>query len=89
MKGVPHAPQCGFSRAVMQVLEIHDVDISKVWCGDSQVVVRRSAHRFICGEACCARRQRQLNKHTSSSPKVKTINVLEDEDIRQGIKEYS
>ena len=26
MKGVPDQPQCGFSRAVIQVLDIHGVD---------------------------------------------------------------
>ncbi len=46
MKGVPEAPQCGFSMAVSNIL-----------------------------------------KHLNIS--FKGINVLEDENIRQGIKEYS
>jgi monothiol glutaredoxin len=46
MKGVPEAPQCGFSMAVSNIL-----------------------------------------KHLNV--KFKGINVLEDENIRQGIKEYS
>lgn len=50
MKGTPDIPQCGFSRAVIQVLEINGVDFGKT---------------------------------------AKTYNVLEDDDLRQGIKEYS
>ena len=46
MKGVPEAPQCGFSMAVSNIL-----------------------------------------KHLNT--KFEGINVLEDENIRQGIKEYS
>ena len=46
MKGVPDAPQCGFSMAVSNILKHLDVNF-------------------------------------------KGINVLEDEEIRQGIKEYS
>jgi len=30
MKGTPDAPQCGFSRAVIQVLDLHDVPPSKL-----------------------------------------------------------
>ncbi|KAI9350021.1 thioredoxin-like protein [Zopfochytrium polystomum] len=46
MKGTREAPQCGFSRAVVQVMELQGVDF-------------------------------------------KTVNVLADEEIRSGIKEYS
>merc|ERR1719150_313514 len=46
MKGVPAAPQCGFSNAVVQILRMHDVTFE-------------------------------------------SHNVLADEEIRQGIKEYS
>jgi len=46
MKGVPTAPQCGFSNAVVQIMRMHDV-------------------------------------------KFESHNVLADEDIRQGIKEFS
>lgn len=46
MKGVPAAPQCGFSNAVVQILRMHDVPFN-------------------------------------------SFNVLSDEEIRQGIKEYS
>merc|ERR1711972_940545 len=46
MKGVPSAPQCGFSNAVVQILRMHDVTFE-------------------------------------------SHNVLADEDIRQGIKDYS
>jgi hypothetical protein len=49
MKGTPVAPQCGFSRAVVQVLELHGVP----------------------------------------EEKLKTYNVLADEELRSGIKEYS
>ncbi|KAG0241659.1 glutaredoxin [Mortierella sp. GBAus27b] len=50
MKGTPSAPQCGFSRAVMQILHVQGV-----------------------------------NMETS----LKTFNILADEDLRSGIKEYS
>jgi len=46
MKGVPSAPQCGFSNAVVQILRMHDVN-------------------------------------------YESHNVLADEEIRQGIKDYS
>ena len=49
MKGTPVAPRCGYSRAVMQVLEINDINIEK----------------------------------------IATVNVLEDDEIRQAMKEYS
>ncbi|KAI0369753.1 glutaredoxin [Pilatotrama ljubarskyi] len=49
MKGTPEAPQCGFSRAAVQVLDIHGVPPEK----------------------------------------MKTFDVLEDSELRQGIKEFS
>lgn len=49
MKGTPETPQCGFSRASIQVLGMQGVDPSK----------------------------------------FTAFNVLEDEELRQGIKEYS
>lgn len=30
MKGTPEMPQCGFSRAVVQVLDIHQVPLEKL-----------------------------------------------------------
>lgn len=47
MKGTPDAPKCGFSNAIVQILQIHGVD-------------KFDAH-----------------------------NVLDDENIRQGVKDYS
>ncbi|KAI9850143.1 MAG: monothiol glutaredoxin grx5 [Thelocarpon superellum] len=49
MKGTPETPQCGFSRASIQILGLQGVDPTK----------------------------------------FTAFNVLEDEDLRQGIKEYS
>ncbi|TFY68283.1 hypothetical protein EVG20_g3627 [Dentipellis fragilis] len=49
MKGTPDFPQCGFSRAVVQVLDLHGVP----------------------------------------SEKMHTFNVLEDAELRTGIKEFS
>lgn len=49
MKGTPEAPQCGFSRATIQMLGQQGVDPAK----------------------------------------FSAYNVLEDEELRQGIKEYS
>ncbi|KAH9000176.1 thioredoxin-like protein [Lactarius akahatsu] len=49
MKGTPQLPQCGFSRAVIQVLDLHGV----------------------------------------SPEKMHTYNVLEDSELRNGIKEFS
>ncbi|WVN86633.1 Grx4 family monothiol glutaredoxin [Cryptococcus depauperatus CBS 7841] len=49
MKGTPEAPQCGFSRAVCQILDV-------------QGVPREN---------------------------LKTYNCLEDQELREGIKEYS
>lgn len=49
MKGVPEAPQCGFSRTVIQILGLQGVDPDKF-------------HAF---------------------------NVLEDNELREGIKEFS
>ncbi|KAF9347867.1 monothiol glutaredoxin grx5 [Mortierella sp. NVP85] len=50
MKGTPQAPQCGFSRAVMQILTVQGVDMQN---------------------------------------SLKSFNILADEDLRSGIKEYS
>jgi len=30
MKGTPDVPQCGFSRAVLQILDLHDVSASRM-----------------------------------------------------------
>ncbi|EJD34584.1 glutaredoxin, partial [Auricularia subglabra TFB-10046 SS5] len=49
MKGEPAAPQCGFSRAVVQILDLHGVLDSK----------------------------------------MRTYDVLQDPQLREGIKEYS
>ncbi|GBC07352.1 hypothetical protein RclHR1_00740035 [Rhizophagus clarus] len=49
MKGTPERPQCGFSRAVVQILHAQGLDFSK----------------------------------------VQTFNVLEDNELREGVKEYS
>ncbi|EGO03788.1 hypothetical protein SERLA73DRAFT_175425 [Serpula lacrymans var. lacrymans S7.3] len=49
MKGNPQIPQCGFSRAVVQILDLHQV----------------------------------------SPEKMKTYDVLEDSELRSGIKEFS
>jgi len=49
MKGTPEEPQCGFSRAAIQVLELQGVPPEK----------------------------------------LKTYNVLADQELRQGIKEFS
>lgn len=49
MKGTPELPMCGFSRAVIQILEVQGVDKNK----------------------------------------LKTFNCLDDQELREGIKEYS
>ncbi|CAG8515761.1 4575_t:CDS:2 [Funneliformis mosseae] len=49
MKGTPELPECGFSRAVVQIFQVQGVDFSK----------------------------------------IKTFNVLKDNELRQGVKEYS
>ncbi|TDL23731.1 glutaredoxin [Rickenella mellea] len=49
MKGNPKTPQCGFSRAVVQILDLHQVPPEK----------------------------------------MKTYDVLEDQELRSGIKEFS
>ncbi|KAF5384618.1 hypothetical protein D9757_007496 [Collybiopsis confluens] len=49
MKGTPDYPECGFSRATVQVLDLHGVPAEK----------------------------------------MKTYNVLQDNELRQGIKEFS
>lgn len=49
MKGTPNVPQCGFSRAVVQLLDINGVEPAT----------------------------------------LKTYNVLEDQELRDAIKEYS
>jgi monothiol glutaredoxin len=50
MKGTPETPMCGFSRAAIQVLDLHNV---------------------------------------TGNEMLKTYNVLEDEELRSGIKEFS
>ena len=69
MKGNPDQPMCGFSKAVVQILDIH---------GTSLVEDRAGwlAHR---SSLCLGVEPDQYS----------SFNVLEDEDIRQAIKEYS
>ncbi|KAH8929235.1 putative glutaredoxin Grx5 [Atractiella rhizophila] len=55
MKGTPTFPQCGFSRAVCQVLELNGVDAAVM-------------------------KDKSLFKH---------YNVLDDDELRQAVKEYS
>ncbi|KAG0236125.1 monothiol glutaredoxin grx5 [Actinomortierella wolfii] len=50
MKGYPRQPMCGFSRAVMQILEVQGVDLDNG---------------------------------------LKTFNILEDDELRSGMKEFS
>ncbi|KAF9431076.1 monothiol glutaredoxin grx5 [Entomortierella beljakovae] len=50
MKGTPEQPMCGFSRAVMQILNVQGVDMTN---------------------------------------SLKSFNILADEDLRNGIKEFS
>ncbi|KAK0522878.1 monothiol glutaredoxin grx5 [Tilletia horrida] len=49
MKGTPDMPMCGFSRAVVQILDVQGVNLQR----------------------------------------IKAVNVLEDEEVRQGIKEFT
>ena len=64
MKGVPSAPQCGFSNAVVQILRF--------------VFLLIDYYLFHCDIFC---RMHDVN--------YESHNVLADEDIRQGIKDYS
>ena len=64
MKGTPLAPQCGFSKAVVQILELH---------GDA-------AHSCdIIADALAGLEPGTYNAH----------NILEDAELRTGLKEYS
>ncbi|CAG8463457.1 9073_t:CDS:2 [Paraglomus brasilianum] len=49
MKGTPEEPQCGFSRAVVQIFRIQGLDFSK----------------------------------------LRTVDILQDQNLRDGLKEYS
>lgn len=50
MKGTPLAPECGFSRAVVQVLDIHDVpeDKMKTYNVLSDPELRSGIKEFSC-----------------------------------------
>ena len=58
MKGTPEAPQCGFSRAAVQVLDIHGVPPEKMKTFDvlEDSELRSSIKEFSCVHVCtCAR----------------------------------
>lgn len=78
MKGTPDAPQCGFSRAVCQIL---DVQVSPVLHSFST-----SCHRHLP-----LTNPTPLDHGTQgvAPEKLKSFNCLADQELREGIKEYS
>lgn len=54
MKGTPEAPQCGFSRAAVQVLDIHGVPPEKMKTFDvlEDSELRSSIKEFSCVHVC-------------------------------------
>jgi glutaredoxin-related protein len=78
MKGTPAVPQCGFSRAVIQIMDI-------------QVSWRERIRT-------CYARDRQSHRRGNDfllllqgvdKQKLQTYNCLEDQELREGIKEFS
>lgn len=63
MKGTPDMPMCGFSKGVVQILELH---------GNLTASCQHPSYHLGV----------ELEKLT-------TVNVLEDDSVRNGIKEYS
>jgi monothiol glutaredoxin len=87
MKGTPEAPQCGFSRAVCQIL---DVQVSivcdftgKGFCYDQTI---RPSDRLDPGWIWCKGADADVKGVPRES--MKSFNCLEDQELRSGIKEY-
>ena len=90
MKGTPDAPQCGFSRAVCQIL---DVNVSVASLVPSAQIARTTYDPCTSGHALCSHTRLKQN-HDGRSPQgvektqIKAFNCLADEELRSGIKEY-
>ena len=103
MKGTPDAPQCGFSMAVANILKILEVNFKGVnvlenqqlregikvysdWPTIPQLYIK---NEFVGG--CDIIKEMYENGELAKLLEVnfKGVNVLEDEKLRQGIKEFS
>ena len=103
MKGTPDAPQCGFSMAVSNMLKILEVNFKGVnvlsdeklrqgikefsdWPTIPQLYIKKE---FVVG--CDIVKEMYENGELKKILEVKfqSINVLEDQKIREGIKVFS
>ena len=103
MKGTPDAPQCGFSMAVSNILKILEVNFKGVnvlenqqiregikeyseWPTIPQLYIKKE---FLGG--CDIIKEMYENGELKKILEVnfKGVNVLESQQIREGIKEYS
>jgi glutaredoxin-related protein len=84
MKGTPAAPQCGFSMQVVRVLNAQGKCLIDVWsssggCGVVCVAHWRTCHTWSCDA---------LIHPAFPGIKFDSVNVLENAEVRQGIKDY-
>ena len=90
MKGVPDAPQCGFSNAVVQIMNLHGVDNYRLLHLQIDIFHLYSVYS-VFSERC------ELFLLFSIWPLSNFIsslyfsahNVLADQELREGIKEFS
>ena len=101
MKGTPDAPQCGFSMAVSNILKILEVNYKGInvlenqnlregikvfsdWPTIPQLYIKKE---FVGG--CDIIKEMFENGELKKIFEDKGINVLEDQNIREGIKVFS
>ena len=101
MKGTPDAPQCGFSMAVTNILKILEVNFKSVdvlanqnvregikvysdWPTIPQLYVK---NEFIGG--CDIIKEMYENGELAKLFESKGINVLENQELREGVKVFS
>ncbi|KAG5459072.1 MAG: hypothetical protein BJ554DRAFT_583, partial [Olpidium bornovanus] len=89
MKGTPESPRCGFSGAVVQMLEVNGACVSGSRAPTSGIVERAAQRkrslRLCRGAPVC----RTASYAGVELAKLKTVDVLADDEVRSAIKEYS
>jgi monothiol glutaredoxin len=98
MKGTPDAPQCGFSMAVSNMLKILEVNFKGVIMDEStkNIIQEHIDNNEVClfmkgtpDAPQCGFSMAVSNILKFLEVNFKGVNVLEDQNIREGIKVYS
>ncbi|KAJ7390840.1 Glutaredoxin- protein 5, mitochondrial [Desmophyllum pertusum] len=93
MKGVPAQPMCGFSNAVVQILQMHGVEGYGSYNVLEDEELRQGVKEYsswpTVSTSLLGRRQCHGTDSSNAWSRRISYNVLEDEELRQGVKEYS